>query len=351
LSDWSHITSAKKVTSVKGNYEQCELTGEHIEVLSQLEDLGYVYRWNAEHNTAQTHTFALKMLHEKRKNEGNPLKGLFFTNSKGSDPSNPNCYITAKPGGTFKVTRYGNGTIEHKTWSTKDDDTWTFYNQTLDPFSILQRYAMTYDMSSATLDHEAFAEALEILGIEFEYPQVQIKAVYDSGNNSIIVKARYLENEGIPAGWTRVGKQMTARLPIEGNQETRTLNYLEEIDETFRFVIQPDYSPCGWFHRSVRGWIKYESVGHVARLISQQFGKTAADEVIAMMQNNPWMLGNYPFGPSELPDRTWNRCLARFACEPAEEHGPHVHFDKIFDHLGKGLDLAVKNAEWASVWN
>ena len=350
LADWTHITTAKKVTSVKGNYEQCELTEEHIEVLSQLEDLGYAYRWNAEHNTAQTHTYALKILQEKRKNEGNPLKGLFETNSEGNDPSSPNCYITAKPGGMFKVTRYGNGTQEHRLWLSKDDDTWCFYNQELDPFAVLQRYAMTFDMSSATLGHEEFAEALEILGVEFEFPKVQIKATYDSGNNSIVVKARHSENEGVPSGWTKVGKQITARLPIDGSPETRTTNYLDEIDDSFRFVIQPDFSPCGWFHKSSRGWIKYDGVGQIARLISQQFGKQAADEVIAMMQNNPWMLGNYPFGPSELPERTWNRCLARFACEPSEVHGPHPHFDKIFDHLGKGLDQAVWDAEWASEW-
>lgn len=350
IPEWDKITSSKKVTSAKGDYAICELDSDHIRILSELEDLGYSYQWRAEHNTAQTHTFALKVLFEKLKNDGRPMRGLFETISSGSDPSKPNCYITAKPGGIFKVVRYGNGTIEHKLWSHKDDSTWCYINQVTDPFAIIQRYSLTFDMSSAVLDPEAFGEALSVLGLDFDFPQTQIKAVYESANNCIIISAKHSDDQGVPPGWTKVGKRITARLPIDGNQETRTQNYLGEIDESFRFVIQPDFTSCGWFHRSLRGWIKYDSVGHIARLISQQFGKQATDEVIAMMQNNPWMLGSQPFGPQELPGREWNLCKAKFACEPSDVCGPHPHFDKILQHLGKGLDQAVREQQWASEW-
>jgi len=351
IPEWDKVVPKKKVKNDQHDYTQCELEPDHLEILAQLEDLGYAYSFNEEFNTAQTHTFALKILYEKRKAEGNPVRGIYQTLSKGTDPSCPNCYITAKPGGFFKVARFGNATSEHKTWFTKDDDTWTFFNQPVDPMSVFARYAITHDMSSAILDPASFGEVLALLECDFDFPEEQIKVVYDSSANAIIAHARYREDNPVPSGWTKVGKKITARLPLDGNQETRANNYLDDIDQQFRFVIAPSNEPFGWFHKSAsRGWVKYEASGHIARLVSQQFGKTALDEIVAMMQNYPWMLGNCPFGPEILPNREWNRCTATFACDPADHPGPHVHFDKIFDHLGKGLDLAVANADWAGEW-
>ena len=351
IPEWDKVTVKSKVTNYKSNYQQCDLDEEHVAILSNLEDLGYAYSWNEEHNTAQTHTFALKILHEKMKNEGTPIKGIFHTVSGGSDPSQPNCYITAKANGVFKVARYGNAATEHPTWFSKEEDTWTFFNQQTDPMTVLCQYALTHDMSSATLDAEAFDEALEVLGIEFSHPGKQVKVVYDSAANSLVASVRYKEDDPIPPGWTKVGKKMTARLPIDGAPDTRATNYLEEIDDQARFMIQPNSEPYGWYHNSSgRGWIKYPASGNIVRLLSQQFGKTALDEVLAMMQNHPWLLANEPFGPEELPDREWNVGAARFKCEPADKPGPHIHFDKVLDHLGKGLDLAVANCDWAGEW-
>ena len=351
IPQWDKVTPKSKVVNSKSNYELCELEDEHIEILTELEELGYAYSWNEEHNTAQTHSFALKILHEKRKNEGRPLKGIFHTISEGNDPNTPNCYITAKAGGHFKVARYGNAATEHATWFSKDEDTWTFFNQKTDPMTILCNYALTFDMSSATLDHEKFGEAMEVLGVDFKYPERQIKVVYDSSSNSLMASSRWKEDDTIPPGWTKVGKKITARLPVDGEAETRAANHLEEIDEQFRFAIMANNEPYGWFHKSAqRGWIKYPTSGHVSRVMNQQFGKTALDEVVSMMQTYPWMLACEPFGPTELPNREWNVGTATFVCDPSDKPGPHPHFDKVLDHLGIGLDTAVGNCDWAGEW-
>lgn len=351
IPEWSKVAPKKKITNDKFKYDKCELEEDHIKILAQLEELGYAFYWNEEHNTAQTHTFALKALYHKRKNEGDPIRGIFETVSEGNDPSSPNCYITAKPGGYFKVARYGNATVEHRTWFVKDDDTWTFFNQPVDPMSVFARYALTFDMSSAVLDHESFGEVLALLECEFPYPEEQIKVVYDSSANAIIAHARYREDNPVPSGWTKTGKKITARLPLDGNAETRANNYLDDIDQQFRFVIQPNNEPYGWYHNTAtRGWVKYESSGHLNRLVAQQFGKSAVDEIVAMMQNYPWLAGNCPFGPIDLPNREWNLCKARLACDPSDRPGPHPHFDKIFEHLGQGLDVAVRNADWSGEW-
>lgn len=349
IPDWQSLVTSKVISNEKGTYNNTDLDDEHIAILSELEDLPWAYRWIEGHQMAHTHTLALKALHEKRKNEGRPLKGFFETTSSGS--SEINCYITPRPGGVFKVARFGNSVTEHDSWFTKDDDSWFYYNQTPDPMSVIGNYAIAFDMSSATIEADRLREALAILGVtDFEIPDKQIQLSYDASSSVITASCRYRDGDNTPVGWSKNGKKLSAKIPLEGSQETRVQNYLDEIDELFRFVVQPDFTVYGWFHKSNAGWIEYQSSGSLIRIIQQHFGKKAADEVVSMMQNNPWMLGNEPFRGDELPGRVWNHKSASFICEPAEQPGPHPHFDKILDHLGQGLDDAVALADWTGEW-
>lgn len=348
---WDRLTSTtSKVNNERHDYQQCDLEQEHIEILSELEDIGFQYRWIEEHNMAHTHTIALKTLHERRKNEGRPLRGFFETVSSGS--SEINCYITPRPNGVFKVARFGNSVSEHDSWFEKEDDTWTFFNQAPDPMLLIGNYAITHDMASATIERDKMLECLSLLGVEdFPLPEKKtINVSYDASSGSLTATCSYAEGDQILSGWSRSGKKVTAKVPIKGDQGTRTQNYLDEIDETFRFVVQPDNTIYGWFHRTNIGWVEYQGCGQLVRIVAQQFGKKAVDEVISMMQNNPWKLGNQPFQGEELPGRVWNHNAAGFVCEPSERPGPHPHFDKVLDHLGYGLNEAVAAADWAGEW-
>lgn len=351
IPNWQEMATKRAVKKGDANYQSNELDDEHIEILSELEDIeGWSYQWIDGYSMAHTHTLALKTLFEKRKNEGRPLKGFFETTSTGSTPIN--CYITPRPGGVFKVARFGNSVAEHESWYVKDDDTWFYFNQKPDPMSVISNYALTYDMASAVIEPEPLKAALDILGVEdFELPDVkQFSLVYDASNGTITASCRHRDEMTIPSGWVKSGRKISAKIPVDGSEETRTQNYLDEIDETFRFVVQPDFTVYGWFHKSQAGWIRYDSSGPIIRPVQQQFGKKAADEVVSMMQNNPWILGNEPFKGDELPGRLWNHQAATLVCEPADKPGPHPHFDKILHHLGQGLDEAVAHADWTGEW-
>jgi hypothetical protein len=65
-------------------------------------------------------------------------------------------------------------------------------------------------------------------------------------------------------------------------------------------------------------------------------GRIAAD---------PWKLVNEPLQPEFLPGRQWNKFGAQLAVAPTYG-GIHPHYDRILQHIGSGLDDAVKNDPW-----
>lgn len=347
IPEWDKVVApTPSVVNGKTEYQKCELEEEHIRVLNMLEALPYAYRWVPQHSMAQTHTAALKTLHMQ-----GSIKGIFETLSKGTDPGNPNCYITPRPGGGFKVTRYGNGQQEHPSWKVHEGRTWTFFNQDSDWMSIIENYSSTSDMGSGIISAASLREVLALSGISnFIIPERQIKLLYDSSSGKITASCNWSGEEPAPTGWTKNGKKITAVLPLGSNQELRTATYLEQIDELFRFVVQPNLSPMGWYHKTSLGWVVYPSASNLTKVVMQSFGKASVDEVFAIIQNNPWLLENEPFQPEELPGRRWNINAATFVCPPSERPGPHPHFDMILDHLGKGLDEAVRAASWSSAW-
>ena len=64
----------------------------HKRFLSDLEDTGFSYFWVYDHYLAQTHTCAIKQVHDAWRKAGHPVKGPFDTSAPGSDKSKPNCF-------------------------------------------------------------------------------------------------------------------------------------------------------------------------------------------------------------------------------------------------------------------
>lgn len=75
----------------------------HIKVLEALEGTGHTSLWVHDHHLWQGHTAGLKQVYDEFADKGDPLRGLFDTNSLDSDPGKPNCLCAD----TQVITRQG----------------------------------------------------------------------------------------------------------------------------------------------------------------------------------------------------------------------------------------------------
>lgn len=75
---------------------------------------------------------------------------------------------------------------------------------------------------------------------------------------------------------------------------------------------------------------------------------TEAIRAIGAIAKDPWTLVSEPFQPEFLPGRRWNRHAAqlRYAPTTGGQVLAHPHFDKVLNHLGKGLDSTVAKDAW-----
>jgi hypothetical protein len=92
-----------KVDDFSANQPKVNLDPVHKKILDMLDDSGYSSMWVHDHGLCQTHTGGLKVVFDKLKDEGRPLKGWFDTDSSAEDPGEPNCLA----GNTKVITREG----------------------------------------------------------------------------------------------------------------------------------------------------------------------------------------------------------------------------------------------------
>ena len=336
-------------TEEGGGYKTYPLEPAHSEILKELEDMGYSFIWTGDFNMAHTHTAALKLLFAKREKDGNPIKGLFDTISKGSDKTKPNCYITPRPGGVFQVKRFGNGTAEHPLWNSSDGDTWCYINQDTPVMPVLKRFCSSYDGVKLTFSPEALEDAMKAfgktLGESHKTISVPIHVVLrKDGTLGAQFKA-----DGHYEGWKSSGGKISRDLPLVHKRAEFGKSMLDTADKFVRHVVTPDYDPYGWALKTEDAWIMFKSFEPVSCVLLQHFGKDAA-QLKAEMTVNPWVLHHEPFGKEYPGGRKWNKHAPQLAIEPAKVAGPHPHWDKVMDHLGRTLDDTIKDTDWCRKW-
>lgn len=337
-------------------FQVYELDDEHKSILRELEDLPYSFRWLPQYNMAHTHTAALKDLMARREAAGAPLLGIFDTVSGGSDHRKPNCFISPRPDGVFRVSRFGNGTTEHPLWDSHEGKTWCYFNQATDSRRILKKIGGT-DMNFTANELET---ALQIFGKTLGPAKEQIKGYIKVGLNKnrtgFYAKVSVAETDGENLeGWSKKGKSWYVNLPLEHDEESHTRNILEEVDKIVRYVRTPEKKLWGWAHYTRQeDWMlssTYNEAGSC--IVAQRFGNDVANEIKARMVENPWTLEHHPFAdeyPGDSALRLWNKEAPQLAYSIADEQGPHPTWDMILSHLGQSLTGSVKKAEWCQQW-
>lgn len=345
-------TGAKVVNTVDGEFEIHPLDEDHKEILRELETLGWTFTWIDKYNQARTHTSALKALHEKRKAEGRPLKGLFETiTSNSGGKTKPNCYIAPRPNGAFRVARFGNAVSEHGLWERHEDDCWIYFNQETNVLGILRNYAASYDGNKLVFSAKRLDEALHVLEsslVGADDIKVAITVVLQNDGRFI---ARIPKEEGgdKPEGWKSDKKGYSLELGVVHVETVFRRCRLEEADKLCRSLVTPQNEHFGWALKTERGWVVHRAYGECSAAVTQRFGKDSND-VKADMSTSPWRLAHMPFQKEYPGGRDWNKDAPQLAFEPSSVAGSHPHFDMILEHLGASLDSACRKTEWCSKW-
>jgi len=377
IPDW-HISAKKRHYSetVKkvagytetGNYveesttefEVCPLDDTHREILKELESLDWTFIWNSDYNMAHTHTCALKELFHKRMSEGRPLRGMFDTVSGGTDKTKPNCFISPRPDGVFRVARFGNNTSEHPSWSTYEGRTWAYFNQEVDVLSVITKFA--FDSRGAVLKFKPDDLKAALAALGHELPSIDL--VEDHINVLItdngLMMASVPGIQGEMPGWKRRGKNMVCELPVVHKEVVFQRNQLEEADKIVRHLRTPNMEQFGWVVQTTdRNWTHYTAYTNVGCVLKERFGK-GTDKVKSAVTTQPWTIVHRPF-QREYPipieedkqnnlERIWNWKAPQLRFPPADEIGPCPHFDAILDHLGTSLNEEVVRTEWCNRW-
>ena len=336
------------VTSVNSKGEVHPIEPEHREILEALEKTGYSFIWQPEFNMAHTHTCALKQVFDERAQAGNPLKGMFETVSQGTDRSKPNCYITTRPDGAFKVARFGNATAEHDLWQTRDQDTWCYFNSPVLVLTVMRKFASTYDDKGMIFEAPALERVVKALGKEIDLSGIQAP-IRVTARKDGVMEAFFKASGGNYPGWEATDKGFTRELPVVHSHAAHMKSQLDTADKYVRHVISPQWDYFGWALNTGQKWVMYKSYEHVACVMNQLFGKEAG-AIRAEMTVNPWRLVHKPFQGEYPGDRQWNKDAPQLAHPPADKPGGHRHYDMILDHLGKGLDDTVRNTSWCQKW-
>lgn len=330
-------------------YRLYDLDETHKNILRELEKMPFSFRWKADFHMAHTHTAALRQLYEKRKGTDNPILGVFETISGGSDPTKPNCYLSPRPGGVFRVARHGNSATEHPLWETYDGDTWCYFNRPAPVLRVLQRlsnHEMTF--SAAELE-EAMRLFGETIGDSHKLIHVPIKV--ERRKHHFIATFKDPKLEEIE-GWTKSGKVWQKILPVRHHEESYTDTILEEVHKDVRSVITPADGKFGWAYCTQGGRWVFDKSQDCLCIVQDKFGK-AATTIKAMLLKHPYKLTHHPFAdeyPGDPSERLWNYGAPQLAMKPSTEPGPHPTWDLILGHVGQSLNGVIPSTNWCSQW-
>ena len=339
-------------TELSGQITRVPLDVEHKRIMKWLEDNGHFVSWDADHHMMITHTYGLKKCFDDL-----GLRGIFDTNAKGSEPGDKNCYAITTRGGGWIVRRYSMGVQEAKTWD-QDHKGWTrcFFNCDPDLKTAAKSSDGLEDLDGSFVFSEADMALQAAKAIGAVIPDIppalraQKATIRPHKDGRLIVE--------ISAGEGSVSKdKMEGWLLNKKGKWVRFFNVREQTvaeidssayDDLLRHVITETGEDSGWLLRDTDFW-RDEPLMHVKLLLeSMNFNSKEVKMILGAGVSKCWQLCNLPFQPEYPGNRKWNRGAAQFRFIPNLEGDDlkFPHWQMILDHIGKGLDDAVKHSAW-----
>jgi len=351
--DWRNQVPGQAVRVSKN--KTVELDDEHQGLADWLEEQGYpFYRRSFEGGECfGTHTCGLQKAYTQLK-----LRGSFSTVSRGTDPSEPNCYMIPKEGGAWQVFRYG--TADEPDWTQRQSDghSWCWFNQfdtcSGDDWSEL---CVRFDGTRKHADRgkayvlpnfESAASVVNHAGSSISDPSISEREVtLTLDGRTIYCSMERIGDEATPKGWSKLTqKKFGCSTSLPGTTVDRSDDSLMEniricyhVSETVQQEASTEF-----FVRHDDGTWKCETKDNVRLLLrSQGCSADAADKLIGSEIRSPWKISADPFREEYPEPGVWNRGF-KFSCDP--EEGEYPHWRMILDHTGSGIDQAVLEDAW-----
>lgn len=330
------------------------LDDEHRQVIEHMRGLRYSCEWVSDHNCARIHTKALEDLKELM-----TIRGVYQTNSKGSDPNTPNAFMFPLPDGGWSVYRFSQGISEAPTWE-QDGEGWTCCQ-----FNVDADLRMASRASGGKLDGEkngyAFAtaeealEALKLLGGNAPVPKNMLDRramlkVDKTGHITLDVDKEKEDNEKSPElrEWNKGKSRWYFTTEVKAKVSTNIAT-AGSIDSLIKLAKTTQREDAGWLIQTVEGdwdWTGRENAK--ISLLDHDFKKEELDRILSKAIRQPWTLVNLPFQPMYPGGRQINFGAPQYRFAPADTDEPvHPYWDMILDHCFQDLNAVLHEYEWA----
>jgi len=312
--------------------------------------------WQADHGCFVAHTYGIKLAMKEAS-----IVGIFETVSEGSDPSTPNCFMFPLENGVWQVYRFSQGFEEHKSWDTSPSG-WT--TAILNRMPTGEQTALAFGGKRSPrkkcdvyiYQNSANAKkAMEAHGLDVSFPKWlrhERPVTLEYGDeHGIIVQFPYSRKDDdqylhkmAKDGWTKERGPVWAKL-FDIDLAKHQLDLSATADALVRHVSQ-DGKQIGLFAKTEADWQEMHGSQIKAFLNYKGVKNPMTTEVLGFCADNPWMLDAIPFENQYPGKRVWNRDGAQLLFQPSDRPGQTPHWNLIFNHIGRGLDVAVAEDEW-----
>lgn len=339
----------------------------HKDIIDELARSGFSTVWVQDHHLLQTHTCAIQRLTEDEESAAKlGLKGFFITNSRGSNPTQPNCFAFPLSHGAWKVYRFGQGVNEDVTWQ-QDGEGWTTCLFNHDPDFV------------TTARAKGGAEVADGKGYQFDTVRHAIEVARSLGSPDIhITDDKFLFREAVlrpnkdgrlvmrvnkekdepkpGEGWTKARGGFWEKVIDVRTEKNEDDQGAADYDDRLRRLKTPTGDLAGWLIRDINTeWNRCSASDCKMWLQQRGHAKGEAEVLLGGCIDKPWKIVSVPFQDEYPGDREWNFNAPQYAYDPIQlkhgEHARHPHWDKILHHCFCDLDTEIKSLAWAQEAN
>ncbi|WP_442485807.1 primase-helicase family protein [Aeoliella sp. SH292] len=330
---WRDLEKSKRSQSIRCAPSTVELSPAHLQIQDQVQAEGFTFIYVPELGCFHTHTKALEQAAKKHS-----YRGLFRTNSAGTDPGTPNCHMWPLPGGAFLVMRFGDAQ-EDTSWYRSPKGAYAYLNVSVPFDKAVHHFAKNNSSKGYEFGHDALRQFLEAIGVAVDVPEM-------FGDRKLFVKqtkdeARITVAKGDTDGpledWTVASGTWQRSFLIPPPDEAFAYADSIRASEVVR-AVSNEAGSDKWFVRNGEKWIG-TNAGEVKNVLVYQSIHPAS--AMGRMRQEPYELVYEPVKPEYLDGKRWNRGAPQLACEPADVALDTPTWDALFEHIGKGLDEDV----------